>query len=511
MEFNHLYELSDITMWEKLANQLRDDFAIIIEPEKRTGQHYYDTFDWRLYGKKLALVYINNQLVLKQVDTEFVQRRQEIKTMPVFREDFPEGSLKQRIAPILDIRALMLQTEIHSHNQVVRILNEDEKTVVRLNLQTDFLPDVDEPITRWLIVNPVRGYPTEAETVSDWLHTHDVRPANRSRFRALMEAAGRQPGGYTSKITVELDPAQRADAATKILLKSLLSTIRINEIGIKQDIDTEFLHDFRVAIRRTRSALSQIKNVLPPEAVVRFKRDFSELGKMTNRLRDLDVYLLEAPTYRAMLPTSLRSDIEPMFDFLQEERRKELARTRRSLNSKRYATILADWELFLNAPANSDNPASKAAEPIIDVARNRIYKTYNRIVKKGNQIHDSSPDTDLHALRIECKKLRYLMEFFASLFPKKKIGRLIKQLKRLQDNLGRFQDLSVQEEHLEDFVEQLPLQDRKTKREILAIGSLIGTLDREKTAVRAAFADTFAHFASEKNQHQFMELFVEEA
>ena len=78
--------------------------------------------------------------------------------------------------------------------------------------------------------------------------------------------------------------------------------MRQNEAGIRADWDTEFLHDFRVAIRRTRSALSQIKGVLPVDAVEHFKDAFRELGRSTNRLRDLDVYLLEEETYRAMLP-----------------------------------------------------------------------------------------------------------------------------------------------------------------------------------------------------------------
>ena len=42
-----------------------------------------------------------------------------------------------------------------------------------------------------------------------------------------------------------------------------LQTLRINEDGVRKDLDSEFLHDFRVAVRRTRSALSQIKGVFP--------------------------------------------------------------------------------------------------------------------------------------------------------------------------------------------------------------------------------------------------------
>ncbi len=54
-------------------------------------------------------------------------------------------------------------------------------------------------------------------------------------------------------------------------------------------------------------------------------------------------------------------------------------------------------------------------------------------------------DEVVHQLRINCKKLRYLMEFFAPLFPENEIKTLIKALKLLQDNLGNFNDYSVQQ------------------------------------------------------------------
>jgi len=65
---------------------------------------------------------------------------------------------------------------------------------------------------------------------------------------------------------------------------------------------------------------------------------------------------------------------------------------------------------------------ANAAVPIIDLARKRIYKRYQRVVSDGDYILTHTQDELLHALRIECKKLRYLMEFFASLFPKKEDG-----------------------------------------------------------------------------------------
>ena len=104
-------------------------------------------------------------------------------------------------------------------------------------------------------------------------------------------------------------------------------------------------------------------------------------------------------------------------------------------------------------------------------------------IQKGNQIGTSitpsSPDVLLHKLRIECKKLRYLLEFFSSLFAQKEINYLIKQLKILQDNLGDLNDLSVQQDTLRKYVET-----DSNKRTLLALGILIGKLNARQVKVR---------------------------
>ena len=63
------------------------------------------------------------------------------------------------------------------------------------------------------------------------------------------------------------------------VLLHLLSAMRANEEGTLRDLDTEFLHDFRVAVRRTRSALSQIKDVLPAEIEERYRAEFGWLDR----------------------------------------------------------------------------------------------------------------------------------------------------------------------------------------------------------------------------------------
>ena len=146
----------------------------------------------------------------------------------------------------------------------------------------------------------------------------------------------------------------RSDEAAKVILRFLLHVIRINETNIEKDLDTEFVHDYRVAIRRTRSALGQIQYVFPAKTTDRFKKDFAFVGKLSNDLRDLDVYLLNEATYKAMLPPVLRDDIDPLFDHLRKKRSKAFQKVISGLKSKKYEKILKDWEAFLNKPPQDD-------------------------------------------------------------------------------------------------------------------------------------------------------------
>jgi CHAD domain-containing protein len=511
---NLKYKLPEGYDEKQFIRQLADQYPIKKEPAISERFAIYDTFDWRLFNKSLVLFASGNRLFLRKLAKHEIMYCVKSSSRPVFIWDFPDGELKKHLAPIIKMRALLKLVEVYSRSTPYRILNRDEKTVVRLvyeDLRSSGAKDAPALGAHlWLI--PVKGYPKYSRNLAKSFEEAGltIHKEEDIYFKAL-EVVDKKPGSYSAKVNVKLDPGMRSDEATKIILRILLHVMRINEANINKDLDTEFLHDFRVAIRRTRSALGQIQFVFPTKTTDRFKKDFAFVGKLSNELRDLDVYLLNEDTYKAMLPLVLRDDIDPLFDYLHKKRSRAFQKVIRSLKTKRYAGILDDWEAFLNeSPQDSPN-ATKAELPIIDLACKRIYKKYRSVVKCGNQILENAEDEMLHVLRIHCKKLRYLMEFFSSLFPRKKINVLIDQLKKLQDNLGDFNDLCVQEEYLLNISREMPATHRQIKKTLVAIGSLVGTLGRERQMVKDAFAETFTDFASPGNKKLFQELFASKA
>jgi CHAD domain-containing protein len=130
------------------------------------------------------------------------------------------------------------------------------------------------------------------------------------------------------------------------------------------------------------------------------------------------------------------------------------------------------------------------------VVRKRLRRLCRSIVQLGTKLLAAPDDEQLHELRIACKKLRYVLEGFVSLFPGKKTTVLIKHVRTLQDNLGREHDLFVQQEALRHFAMTLSGPDQQPHHTLQAIDSLMHRLEEKKQAVGQAFPALFAAFAA---------------
>lgn len=502
---------------KQLLYQLPDDMQMLVEEQRianaftlspETGQQrhdiYYDSFDWRLYQQSLALVSNKRTIYLADLATAVTGPQTPLRQRPTFAWHLPDGEIKERLAPLLDVRTLLPQAEVYTQHTPYRVLNEDEKTVARLVLETirPSTPDVP-PVATCARLQPLRGYETETEQVGEWLAAQGATAVTSLQlYQRILTAVGKEPGNYTAKPHLALDPAMPALAALKQLLQAELAIIQTNAPYIAQDIDTEFLHDFRVALRRTRSAISQFKDVLPAVVVARFRGDLKTIAQWTNDLRDLDVYLLAEPTYQAMLPDYMQVDMAPLYAYLRQKRKKALRTAVAALRSPTYRQIMADWETFLHTTDND------AAAPIFPLAQQRIYKRYRGIIKQGQKILISGEEAEMHALRIECKKLRYLLEFFLTLFPPQEMAQLIGQLKTLQSNLGDINDLHVQEAYLLRLAEELPLPESRAA--LLAVGALVVHLHQQREEAREQFSAAFTQFATAENRRLFKQLFKAE-
>ena len=501
---------------------MKESFRLSESQQGRRKLTFYDTFDWRLHRQALRMV------AEKQVSggrksgemglylkgpAEALHMTMPLSFTPGFVWDLPPGRMQTQLESILQMRRVLPLLTVEVSSRGWSLLGDEDKTVARVRLETgECLREggsEGSELAARLFIEPVRGY-SAARRLSDYLHKSlGLQIADRPVFDEAAAALGVEPGSYVSKVKIKLYPEDSAlDAARRIYLQ-LLDTVEINEDGTRRDVDSEFLHDFRVAVRRTRAGLSQIKKVLPEDVEAHFKRELSWLGKLTGPTRDLDVYLLKMPGYRKSLQPEVARDLEPLAAFLTKKQKSEQKKLARSLASTRYRKLVADWRSFLSTAgeeAATPEPIN-AARPIREVGSERIWKIYRRILKQGLAIDDSSPAARVHDVRLECKKLRYLMEFFRSLYDQAEIEMSIKELKRLQDNLGDFNDYEVQQASLAQFAEEMSAQAQTPVATLLAMGQLQSHLAEGQRTERRAFGVRFARFASEENQQRFRRLF----
>ena len=327
-------------------------------------------------------------------------------------------------------------------------------------------------------------------------------------WHSFMGGAGRSPGDYSAKPDFRFTPAQPAGEAVRAILARLLDTLERNLEGTIRDLDSEFLHDFRVAIRRTRAALGQLKDLLPTTVTARFRPEFAWLGTITTPVRDLDVHLVGFAGYRGLLPPEQAADLAPLRERLIVHQRTAQRRLAEELAAPRFRNLFSAWRAWLEIPISADGSWPKsAALPVAQAANNRIRKILHRALREGAAIDENSPPEALHELRKTCKKLRYLLEFFQSLYPRDKISPLIKTLKELQENLGEFQDLEVHAQALRAFAMMPEAQPPLPPETLLAIGQLSERLRERQRQVRAEFFARFAAFAAPGKRRLVRQLF----
>ena len=420
-----------------------------------------------------------------------------------FIPQMDEGPVKSRLQDCSPIRAFQAGAENAMGIKKYVVLDDNRKTTARCTL---YHLDNGERSLTFGFTQPLRGYDAEHSILRRFLEKNGASALD-SHANLHAQCGFDQPM-YDSKPSVEITADAPAIETANHLVATSLNVARQNEQGVSRDYDTEFLHDYRVNLRKVRSVLSLFKGVYGDEDTAHLKRQFSDIMKVTNRLRDLDVYLLAKQDLFGLLPERMQPGLEQMFSIFNKERRRELKHVIKMLHSSSYQRDMAELqEKFRSTDRLAPGP--KAMTASLPFATHLIWARYSKVCRIARKIDQSTPDEEIHELRIQCKKLRYLMEFFAGLFPQRMLKDLIKPLKRLQDNLGNFNDFSVQQDSLQAFLNSYANSHRSGNVVAMAesIGALIILLRQKQAEQRAQVTQSFADFDSPEIRQQFTDVF----
>jgi CHAD domain-containing protein len=421
---------------------------------------------------------------------------------PRFAGDLPPGPAAARLADVIEMRALLPQAEVMSRLSTLARLDDEAKTIVRVVVDHS-TPLGGSTLAPVLEVLPVRGYARAATSVADVLAAQvvleelDVTPVERAR-RALDA-----PPYLSSKLRLTLDPEASAEVAWREVLATLFRAMQQNLDGTRDDTDSEFLHDFRVAVRRTRSVLKEGRRILPEDLRGHWQAEFKWLGDVTTPTRDADVHLLDLPGLVAEVPAERAPDLDPLRALMvarQLECHRQLVH---DLDSARYAQLVTGWRRFLDTRWTGTGP--EATAPAGEVAAARLAKAWSTVVRDGRAIGATSPPEALHDLRKDAKRLRYLLECFGSTLDPDDVVTVVRSLKGLQDVLGTYQDTEVQAVALGAMASELVASGAPAAT-LLTMGAVIERVQERGHEARQHFAERFAAFDDKEMRRTFRRL-----
>ena len=191
-----------------------------------------------------------------------------------------------------------------------------------------------------------------------------------------------------------------------------------------------------------------------------------------------------------------------MFEEFSAERESEARRISSHLRSAATRRLLREIEDYFSEQASHD-PSPAAEQAIGPLIYRRIYKRYRKIRASAAVIGIDSADETVHLLRIECKKLRYLLEFFAEIMPKQESADILAPLRKLQSRLGDFNDASVQRKTVATYWEETkPAADIA-----LGLGGLVSVLYHRQQEARSLIKRELENFRGASTAAIFKRVF----
>lgn len=257
------------------------------------------------------------------------------------------------------------------------------------------------------------------------------------------------------------DPARDIPKA----LHHQLYRLRQLERGVILGLDDEFLHQYRISIRRSRAIAESVQEVTGDKSLAKSAKALKRHAKATGALRDLHVFLQDLPELCSE-SSEVQAALQIWFEREAATKHKKLVKR---LQSDRYQDSMDHW-LNLIDSRKFHRLAGTLSPTDIRKAVERRIKEFNQ---QTAELMHTSPDEDVHQLRKQLKRIRYLMELDAKTWKSE-----LKTLKSRQRLYGRFQDLHVQTQLLEQF--------RKAAPEVLpaAVDGLSGTVENRKADAR---------------------------
>lgn len=217
-----------------------------------------------------------------------------------------------------------------------------------------------------------------------------------------------------------------------LLLEHRYRLIRALEPGVMAGHDPEFLHQYRVNLRRSRAIVESLLAVADAPELNKPLKRLKRRGRDAGALRDLDVAIASLPREA---PREARAAQAPVVAWLHRRARKAHRELYRQLRSAAYHEEMAQWQRLIASRSFERLLAEVDAGSIAGVLARSI-ALYDA---RQAALTADSPDEALHDQRKAVKRIRYLAEL-----DEERHRPFLARLREYQERFGQFQDLSTQ-------------------------------------------------------------------
>jgi triphosphatase len=241
---------------------------------------------------------------------------------------------------------------------------------------------------------------------------------------------------------VSLPAGATADDAFGTIVAHCLGHLLGNLTCVTRTRDPEGIHQMRVAMRRLRSALALFDGSFRA-SLGHIELDVRWLAGVLGEARDLDVFQEEVFRPAA----DAHGDDDRMLELatvVRTRRRIAWHDALQALESERFRKLALDLTAvtFERPWLDQAMGGAHAVELASTFARSRLAHKQRQALKRARRIDDLD-SAERHELRKRLKKLRYAVEFFGSLFPKRRVRKYLKRISEVQDVLGEMNDAAV--------------------------------------------------------------------
>ena len=416
---------------------------------------YLDTFDWLLLKNKLGLRFrISNgtaTYTLKSIEPikNGIAKRMETEVLIDEPVDVPTRvpvkPIRKLVDGIIFPRKLLEQIQIRTDRRRYRVLTP-EGAEIELAFDTSgfSLRGLHKP-RRTQRLNELEaeirdGSGAALEALSSLLASKFDYPASTAskmevaieRFKITIPS--KKP---PEKLRVRLD--DRLDVAVQKILTYQVHRFQEQLPGIQRDIDTEFVHQARVATRRMRSALRLFRGAIPEGTATYLQGELKWLGRLLGGVRDLDVFLLNLSRFKQQIEHFPAKKKQAFENWIEKRRRAPLKALWRGLESPRYKQFDRRMMQFCQRPLPLRPRAPLAMRPVREVAPLLIIEKMDAVIEQGRAVVADPRLKQYHRLRIQVKRLRYACEFMAPAYDGA-LDPFIERTVEIQDCLGELQD-----------------------------------------------------------------------